>query len=89
MKSVQLTSFFWSVFSCFGTEYGDLRSKSAEYNGKKKKNCPGEKDNNYADFKEGSNKFLACCYEMTEVSSSSYELNKNFSKLFLVFDSRI
>ena len=33
--------------------------------------------------------YQLCCYEMTEVSSSSYELNKNFSKLFLVFDSRI
>ena len=27
-KSVQIRSFFWSVFSCIRTEYGDLRSKS-------------------------------------------------------------
>ena len=33
--------------------------------------------------------YQLCCNEMTEVSSSSYKLNKNFSKLFLVFDSRI
>ena len=26
MKSVQIRSFFWSVFSCIQTEYGDLRS---------------------------------------------------------------
>ena len=25
-KSVQIRSFFWSVFSCIRTEYGDLRS---------------------------------------------------------------
>ena len=29
VKSVQIRSFFWSVFSCIRTEYGDLRSKSA------------------------------------------------------------
>ena len=28
MKSVQTQSFFWSVFSCIQTEYGDLRNKS-------------------------------------------------------------
>ena len=27
VKSVQIRSFFWSVFSCIRTEYGDLRSK--------------------------------------------------------------
>ena len=27
VKSVQIRSFFWSVFSRFRTEYGDLRSK--------------------------------------------------------------
>ena len=27
-KSVQIRSYFWSVFSCIRTEYGDLRSKS-------------------------------------------------------------
>ena len=27
VKSVQIRSFFWSVFSCIWTEYGDLRSK--------------------------------------------------------------
>ena len=27
LKSVQIRSFFWSVFSCIRTEYGDLRSK--------------------------------------------------------------
>ena len=27
-KSVQIRSFFWAVFSCFRTEYGDLWSKS-------------------------------------------------------------
>ena len=26
VKSVQIRSFFWSVFSCIRTEYGDLRS---------------------------------------------------------------
>ena len=25
VKSVQIRSFFWSVFSCIWTEYGDLR----------------------------------------------------------------
>ena len=28
MKSIQIHSFFWTVFSCIRTEYGDLRSKS-------------------------------------------------------------
>ena len=28
MKSVQIRSFFWSVFSCIRTEYGDLLRKS-------------------------------------------------------------
>ena len=28
LKSVQIWSFFWSVFFCIWTEYGDLRSKS-------------------------------------------------------------
>ena len=27
-KSVQIRSYFWSVFSCIRTEYGDLRCKS-------------------------------------------------------------
>ena len=29
MKSVQIWSFFWSLFSCIWTEYGDLRSQSS------------------------------------------------------------
>ena len=29
VKSVQVRSFFWSVFCCIRTEYGDLRSKSS------------------------------------------------------------
>ena len=29
VKSVHMRSFFWSVFSCIRTEYGDLRSKSS------------------------------------------------------------
>ena len=28
VKNVQIRSYFWSVFSCIRTEYGDLRSKS-------------------------------------------------------------
>ena len=28
MKSVQIRSYFWSVFSCIRTEYGDLLRKS-------------------------------------------------------------
>ena len=28
VKSVQMWSFFWSVFSCIWTEYGQLLSKS-------------------------------------------------------------
>ena len=28
MKSFQIQSFFWSVFSCIWTEYGDLLRKS-------------------------------------------------------------
>ena len=27
LKSVQIRSYFWSVFSCIRTEYGDLRSR--------------------------------------------------------------
>ena len=27
VKSVQIRSFFWSLFPCIRTEYGDLRSK--------------------------------------------------------------
>ena len=28
VKIVQIRSFFWSLFSCIRTEYGDFRSKS-------------------------------------------------------------
>ena len=28
-KSIQIRSFFWSLFSCIRTEYGDLRSKNS------------------------------------------------------------
>ena len=28
VKSVQIRNYFWSVFSCIRTEYGDLRSNS-------------------------------------------------------------
>ena len=28
VKSVQIRSYFWSVFSCIRNQYGDLRSKS-------------------------------------------------------------
>ena len=28
VKSVQIRSYFWSIFSCIRTEYGDLRNKS-------------------------------------------------------------
>ena len=28
VKSAQIRSYFWSVFSCIRIEYGDLRSKS-------------------------------------------------------------
>ena len=37
VKSVQIRSFFWSVFSRFWTEYGDLRSKFL-YSVQKRKN---------------------------------------------------
>ena len=30
VKSVQIRSYFWSVFSCIQTEYWDLRSKSPQ-----------------------------------------------------------
>ena len=30
VKSVQIRSYFWSLFSCIRTEYGDLRSPSKE-----------------------------------------------------------
>ena len=29
VKSIQIRSYFWSVFSCIRTEHGDLRSKFA------------------------------------------------------------
>ena len=29
VKSVQIRSFFWSVFSCIRTEYGEIRSISS------------------------------------------------------------
>ena len=31
VKSVQIRSFFWSVFSCIQTEYGALYSKASVY----------------------------------------------------------
>ena len=31
VKSVQIRSFFWSVFSCIRTNYGNLRSKSGRF----------------------------------------------------------
>ena len=31
VKSVQIRSFFWSVFSCIWTEYGDIRGIQSEY----------------------------------------------------------
>ena len=44
MKSGQIRSYFWSVFSCIRTEYGDLQvnlqiqSNTEKYGPKKKKN---------------------------------------------------
>ena len=34
VKSVQIRSYFWSVFYCIRTEYGDLRSKFSPNTGK-------------------------------------------------------
>ena len=31
MKSVQTRSYFWSVFSCIRTEYGEIRSKRIRF----------------------------------------------------------
>ena len=41
VKSVQIRSFFWPVFSCIRTEYGELRNKSP-YSVWKQEN-PGQK----------------------------------------------
>ena len=42
MKSVQIRIFFWSVFSCTWSEYGDLRSKSP-YSDRARENMDQEK----------------------------------------------
>ena len=34
MKSVQMQNYFWSVFSCIRTEYGDLLRKFSPNTGK-------------------------------------------------------
>ena len=39
--------------------------------------CLGEKNSSYTDFMEESKKFVAHCYRMTEVSSSSNRFDKN------------
>ena len=31
VKSVQIRSFFWSIFSCIRTEYGDLQKKNTDH----------------------------------------------------------
>ena len=33
-KSVQIRSYFWSVFSCIRTEYGEIRSRLSPNTGK-------------------------------------------------------
>ena len=48
VKSVQIRSFFWSVFSCIRTEYGNLRSKSP-YSVRIQKNTDQKKKTPYLD----------------------------------------
>ena len=42
VQTVQMRSFFWSVFSCIRTDYGDLRSKSP-YSVQKQENADQKK----------------------------------------------
>ena len=50
--------------------------------------CLGEKNSSYTDFMEESKKFVAHCYIMTEVSSSSNRFDKNIQSFFLVLYSK-
>ena len=55
VKSVQIWSFFWSVFSCIRTEYGDLRSKSP-YSVQIQENFGPEKTSLFGHFSCSPNK---------------------------------
>ena len=54
VKSVQIQSFFWSVFSSFWTEYGDLWRKSP-YSVRKRENTDQKKLHIWTIFKKRSN----------------------------------
>ena len=57
MKSVQLRSFFWSVFSCIQTEYRDLWSKSP-YSVRIQENTDEKKLRNWTIFTQWEKYYL-------------------------------
>ena len=73
VKSVQIRSFFWSVFSCTWTEYGDLRMR---YNLVFSPNAGkyGPEKTSYLDTFHIVAALLQMCYTATYFS--------NFSKMF-------
>ena len=62
MKSVQMRSFFWSVFSCIRTEYGDLRNKSP-YSVQIQENADQKNLRIWTLFATGGSKFYYIVYE--------------------------
>ena len=47
--------------------------------------CLGEKDASYTDFMEESKIFVAHCYGMTEVISSTNRFDKKIQRFFLYY----
>ena len=55
VKSVQIRSFFWSLFSCIHTEYGNLRSIQSEY-----RELRTRKNSVFGHFSRSGTRYLIC-----------------------------
>ena len=78
VKSVQIRSFFWSVFSCIRTEYGDLRCKSP-YSVQIQKNTDQKKLRIWTLFTQCA---YGNCYTFSGCSAKS-ELHHSFIDSFI------
>ena len=83
VKSVQIHSFFWSVFSCIRTEYGYLRSKSP-YSVRVQENKDQKKLRIRTLFRQC--KLQICALKLLEWFSNTY-MNMNSDKFLLILSS--
>ena len=72
VKSVQIQSFAWSVFSCVRTKYGDLRSKSP-YSVRIQENTYQKK--HFGHFSR-STKFANCIYITKKLTNFQLQISK-------------